>query len=216
MYAAEAGDLVSLRRIHQDCLNYFKSRAIDIKSIERPQQFVCIGSENRIDCLQYTTGYAARTGQLDCIKYAHENGCDINTFTVASAAWYCSRNCSKNPEKIELFEFCFLNWNKYNDTGSTIVQYSNSQSTLSFVDTSTSGSIDAFWASEFNQVIPYLDLTKQMYRFLYSLDLSKNTCLKEAVNKAKEKIEIQKNKAQSLLQHKVSNDIINYTLLPFF
>jgi hypothetical protein len=62
--------------------------------VETTCRAACCGS---LDCLRYahengcpwdakTTSWAANAGHLDCLKYAHENGCPWNTHTTDWAA----------------------------------------------------------------------------------------------------------------------------------
>jgi hypothetical protein len=46
-------------------------------------------------CSTWNTAYIAAAGHLECLKYAHENGCPWNPLTTTNAVRYGNLDCVK-------------------------------------------------------------------------------------------------------------------------
>jgi hypothetical protein len=183
-----------------------------------------------------TMGGALRHGSLECLQFAHENGCQLSPSISSHAAMtagslecliYVLNNGSVWDQETTFWAAAkgHLNILKFaHDNG-----YYWHPDTIGATAENAGGHINCFeycfaistdkenfWKPNFNRIIPKIDFAKALWRPLFSVDLSKNQELQKAVNEAKEKIESLKNKAKTLLENKVLNDIIEYSLFPFF
>jgi hypothetical protein len=91
--AAGQGDLEELKLMHQAGYPLFRQRTF----YEQNNSALSAAVNGHLDCLRYahengcqwhisTTGYAASKGFIDCLKYAHQNGAQLNVFTTVGAA----------------------------------------------------------------------------------------------------------------------------------
>jgi hypothetical protein len=94
--AAAEGDLIELKKMHQHGLPLFWYPEEEY----RDDYKLCTIEAARyghLDCLKYAhengcewnsdlIAYAAKNGHLDCLRYAFENGCQTSEYTTASAA----------------------------------------------------------------------------------------------------------------------------------
>jgi hypothetical protein len=94
--AAAAGDLIQLQKMHQHGLPLF-SEGTDWEGDPETKYCTIEAAENgHLDCLRYahengcewrcTASTAAKNGHLDCLRYAHENGCEWDESTTKYAA----------------------------------------------------------------------------------------------------------------------------------
>ena len=160
-----------------------------------------------------TTKNAGFGGYLDCLQYAHKNGCEWHPETTFEIAWSSrnieclkyavQNNCILDPDtvkgifykmylceeakQIECFEYCF----------------------------SVCKDPSTFWDDEFNHIIPQLDFTKSEWRPLFSIDLSSNPELKEAVDKAKIYIVKTQNVLKISLKNTVTENLLKHVIFNF-
>jgi hypothetical protein len=76
LQAAAAGDLEELKRMHEHGFPLFEPE-----------------SPNHLFNYNYCTTFAAQNGHLDCLRYAHEVGCEWNIHTTEQAAEYGHLHC---------------------------------------------------------------------------------------------------------------------------
>jgi hypothetical protein len=135
---------------------------------------------------------AAHQGHLECLKFLHEQGeCRI-IFNTVCVSTYNINNISKNWRKnrIECFEYCYTNLHNKDPV------YKN-------------------WNEKINHVIPHIDLTKPMYRHLFSMHFLHNPQLQQAINKAKTRLQKQQ-KCVQVLAPNLCQDVIECCVVPYF
>jgi hypothetical protein len=85
----KAKTLVDLTRI------FIKKNNICFKDEELPQSLKKSISEMKECCMNNSADDAAKNGHLDCLKFAHENGCPWSENTTSYAARGGQLNCLK-------------------------------------------------------------------------------------------------------------------------
>jgi hypothetical protein len=179
--AAEAGNVDELQRIHEDAL---KLNIIDTSKFSMLDYMILAAQYRHTDCFFNTCAFAVKQGHLDCLRYAHEHGCEINFHTIQTAA----NNNDHCEQSVQCFEYCYEKWYTTN----------------------------SIWENCFNPIIPYLDLLKCMYRFLFTEDLNKYPELQQAIHSSKQLLQKQQHMCRMLAtNHDVCNDVIEKFIIPY-
>ncbi len=179
----------------------------------------------QLDCLRYIfengykwdekiTSIAALYGNLNCLKYAIENGCKWSKETVKYSGiinaeyWGLAKKTDTKEAKFECFKYLFELMYKTNDN----VLYSL---TTPF-DIIINDSCKYSECPLIKEFISFIDLDDQVWRRLFTIDLSKYPELEDKVNTKRKEIEELKHVTKDVLESILPSDIITYCIYPLF
>jgi hypothetical protein len=208
--AAVEGDLAELRRMHEAGLplevNIIKEITYETITLMPTINFKSTteaASNGHLDCLVYahengcewdwnTTSMAARHGHLDCLRYAHENGCPMDRTTTSYAYLNGHLNCIVYAHK----NGCYVDVN--------CMRYSYL----------ANGSVYKKEESERKEAFRMTCL-----RYAFQQGCPYNTEdpeLIKRINTIKKNIENERNRAKILLENTIHKDILTHVILPYF
>jgi hypothetical protein len=211
--AAEAGDLEELKRMH---LAGFPLQGT-------------VSHLFRNDNIWYSTTLAAKNGHLDCLRYAHENGCEMSHLITVEAAANGHLDCLQYAHS-QGCEMSHLITAEAAENGHLdCLQYAHENGCIlgvwSAPCAAENGHIECFkycfqkwwdnqhfWKIEYDlsNIIDKIDLEDPVWSSLFTLDLTNNPLLK---NKIVEKLKML---SIEILENKIPKDVLIYCLNPFF
>ena len=150
-----------------------------------------------------TTLHASKNGHLDCLKYAHENGCPWHTYTTAFSACNGHLDCLKYAHEND----CLLHKN------TTLHASKNGHlDCLKYIHENVCPLNEQTTLSNLEKCISKIDLDDKWWRsFLFEKDLTSYLKLNILVHTKKEEINNLQEKSTSLFSH-ISKDLTKYIL----
>lgn len=164
-------------------------------------------------CSIETVNYATAYGHLECLHYLVENGCKWSTETVKYSGiinteyWTFAKKTDTKEAKFECFKYLFELMYKTNDN----ILYSLT-TPFDIINDSCKYS-ECPLIKEF---IYFIDLDDQLWRRLFTIDLSKYPELQDKVNSKRKEIEELKHVTKDVLENILPSDIIIYCIYPLF
>ena len=173
-----------------------------------------------LECLKYAhdNGYqwnkwtpanAAKNGHLECLKYAHDNGCPWDEYTTSYAALY--------KGNIECLKYAHENGCPWNfSTMVNAINFYNVEGFKYFFQNWNNP--QEIWNLDFylHKVIDKIDLDDKVWRKLFNLDLSKYPDLQIKIENKKKEIEDMKKITIEELNNILPLDIIKYCIYSYF
>ena len=154
-----------------------------------------------------TTSFAAWNGHLDCLKYAHKNGCPLYKSLITLLIPYGHLDCIKYARE----NGC--SWGTR--TTSIASEYGHIDS-LKYAIENGCPFNQQIMLSNLDKHASKIDLDDNWWRtFLFDKDLTTHSSLETLVNSKKEEIKQLQLSSEILISY-VSKDVIKYVLWPYF
>jgi len=156
---------------------------------------------------EYTTLFAAYNGHLDCLKYAHENGCPWDQSTTAYAALSDHLNCLK---------YAHENGCSWDISTTSYAAFHGHLDCLKYALENGCPLNEQLTLSDLEKHSSKIDLDDKWWRsFLFEKDLTKHLILKNVIDTKKQEIKKLQEKSTLLISY-ISKDLTKYILWTYF
>ncbi len=234
--AAEAGDLETLKNMHQAGFEWNQSTPRDA------------ASNGHLDCLQYAhengcpwditaTELAAENGHLDCLRYLHENGCEWDEKTpelVVRRVGYldCLRYLHENGcpwdkrvseyaalyGHLDCLQYAIENGCEWDSSTAENAAYNGHIECFKYCFQNWNNDPQNFWNIKYDlsNIIDQIDLDDPLWRRLFTINLTSYPQLQDKVEMKKKELETLKMLSIELLENKIPKDVLKHCINPYF
>ncbi len=201
----------------ENCCRYVKE--FKVSGILNIKTTLYAAENGHLDCLKYahdngcpwnihTTLFAAKNNHLDCLKYAHENGCP----------WYIgSTSVSAENGHLDCLKYSHENGCPWNQRATLNAAKNGYLECLKYAfENGCSLNEELGTLSELQKHVSKIDLDDKWWRsFLFDRDLTTYLVLKNVVDTKKEEIKSLQEETTLLFGY-ISKDITQYVLWTYF